>query len=153
MPENYISPQTTVTFFAVTFGYIALFIAFTIFIVQRKKRKMRHLKQQIIQNNGEVTAKLQQEKLIQHADIHDSYSQDIYRAYYTYTAPNGNTYTIKRRSSGHALQEVTLYLDPGNPRKFYTKAEIYSGKHSSLFLLYLLGAFFLYGAIIKFFVI
>lgn len=120
-----------------------------------RSRKREEYRQAAIQNGRQVTAYLKRYKTFS-SESHRAKrggGGTGYKAYYYYFVfPGGKRYSLRFvLYDTTPPTEITLYLHPSNPRKFYTEYEMTRGKGNALLIgLVYLGGFALLGLMGKF---
>ena len=147
MSQNEIPPEKALLIVFLFIGYIVIAVIIMRCISNWQGRKREQYRQDAMQNGRQVTAYLERYTTFSSESKKKYHGGSCtgHKAYYYYFSfPGGKRRSVKFVFYHTPADEITLYLNPSNPRKFYTEGEILRGKGNRL----LIGFFFLVGFIL-----
>lgn len=147
--DNQVSPAGAAFLIFVSIIYLILFFVVQFKVFNRRGKKAEHFCERA-ERDGRMVIACRNDYRIIHGDD----NRWEYIGKYSYTAPNGKQYKMRLRDRWFTYtppETITLYLEEGNYRRYYTKESLKMGKHGDFFfLLYYAAGLILYLALLYF---
>lgn len=112
-----------------------VFVPLFLSVNKLAKNRRERFRQNSIENGCQVTAYYQRGSSLYVREEYGRRSKESSK--YIYYGPDNKKYTKRISYTVNMPHEVTLYLDPSNPRKVYTDTELRRGRYIQFFMVLL----------------
>lgn len=147
METLHVSPMGALLFIVISLAYVILYFIVQFKVFNRRIKSAENFCEQAVQDERMVTAHRRGFRSVPYDSKKRSYR---YVGKYIYSAPNGKQYKMRWwdpdcRFAHIPPDDMVLYLEKRNYRKYYTQQSLSTGKHGPVFqLLFLISGFLLY---------